>query len=222
MAYVDRETGNHRAAAIAAVALLHAVAIYAIVAGLGVEYIREKIVELSATNIPIEPPPPPAPQPKVKPSDASELTAPKPRFDLRGERGDTLAKPIDPPGPPIPGPLPTAIADPLPPPPDPPPAFMPRAARPANARTGWVTTGDYPARDLREGNQGLAGYTLAIGANGKVQSCVITQSSGFAGLDEATCKYVSRRARFEPATGPDGQAMAGSYSGTVRWVMPPD
>jgi len=220
MAYVDTGSGNQRAVTIAAVAALHGVAIYAIVTGLGVKYIREKIVELSATNIPVEVPPPPPQHPKVELSNSPELTAPKPRLELRGEATDTL--PLDPPGPPIPGPLPSAQPEPQPLPPEPTPTFMPRAARPANAPSGWVSTEDYPARDQREGNEGLARYTLAIGANGKVQSCVITQTSGFAGLDEATCKYVSRRARFDPATGPDGQRVAGSYSGTVRWVMPPE
>jgi len=221
MAYVDRETGNQRAVTIAAVALLHGVAIYAIVTGLGVEYIREKIVELSATNIPVEPTPPPPPQPQVEPSKSPDVTAPKPRVDLRSSEGETLVRPVDPAGP-LPGPMPSAEPEPQPLPPEPKPSFMPRAARPANTPATWVSTDDYPARDQREGHEGLARYSLAIGANGKVQSCVITQTSGFAGLDEATCKYVSRRARFEPATGPDGQAVSGSYSGTVRWVMPPE
>lgn len=222
MAYVDRGSGNQRAVTIAAVAALHGVAIYAIVTGLGVKYIKEKIVELSATNIPVEVPPPPPQPPQVEPSTAPEQTTPRPLVNVHPDRGDTRTLPLEPPGLPMPGPLPSAQPEPQPLPPEPTPTFMPRAARPANAASGWVTTEDYPARDQREGNEGLARYTLAIGANGKVQSCVITQTSGFAGLDEATCKYVSRRARFDPATGPDGQRVAGSYSGTVRWVMPPE
>ena len=76
------------------------------------------------------------------------------------------------------------------------------------------------ARDLREGNQGRVGFALSLAADGRVAACRVTSSSGHPGLDEATCALVSRRARFTPATGPDGHPGAGSYSGTIRWVIP--
>ena len=59
-----------------------------------------------------------------------------------------------------------------------------------------------------------------IGSNGRVNACEITASSGHAALDEATCKFVTRRARFEPATDSNGAKVVGSYSSKVTWRIP--
>ena len=100
------------------------------------------------------------------------------------------------------------------------PSFVPRSARPSNDRAGWATTSDYPSRDLREGNQGITGFKLIVGESGRVENCIVTKSSGFVGLDEATCKHVPRRAKFKPATDGSGQPTTGEYTGQIRWVIP--
>ena len=84
----------------------------------------------------------------------------------------------------------------------------------------WATANDYPARDLRENHAGTVRFSLSISADGKVGGCIVTGSSGWPGLDAATCRLISARARFTPATNEDGQAMAGSYYGSIRWVIP--
>jgi protein TonB len=96
----------------------------------------------------------------------------------------------------------------------------PRAARPLGRPGSWVSANDYPARDLREGNQGLVRFRLAVGADGGVTDCVIVGPSGFPGLDSATCDNLRRRARFEPASDGTGAKVAGSYAGTIRWLIP--
>jgi protein TonB len=53
-----------------------------------------------------------------------------------------------------------------------------------------------------------------------VTDCAVTASSGFAGLDKATCDTVKRRARFEPATDQTGARTTGSFSGSVSWQIP--
>jgi protein TonB len=53
-----------------------------------------------------------------------------------------------------------------------------------------------------------------------VRSCTVTGSSGFPNLDKAACDNISHRARFEPAADDGGQRIAGTYSGTIRWVIP--
>jgi protein TonB len=63
---------------------------------------------------------------------------------------------------------------------------------------------------------------LLIGSDGRVESCVVTQSSGFAGLDEATCRNLARRGRFDAATDESGSRVAGSFSGSIRWEIPKD
>jgi protein TonB len=92
---------------------------------------------------------------------------------------------------------------------------MPRG-KPGN----WVTSNDYPTRDIREGNEGMALFRLGIGADGRATSCEITRSSGHQGLDSATCALLRERARFDPARDGSGQRVSGSYSGRITWVIP--
>ncbi|TCM17108.1 protein TonB [Novosphingobium sp. PhB165] len=102
------------------------------------------------------------------------------------------------------------------------PRFQPRGALPRNDTSSWVTTLDYPTADLRAEHQGTVRFQLDVDARGRVSQCSIVSSSGYSGLDEATCKFVSRRARFEAATNADGDAVAGTYMGTIRWIIPRD
>ena len=220
MAYVDRNAGNARVVVVTAVALLHGAAIYALISGLAVSYIKEITTVLQAENIPVD-----QPTPTPRPPQIDE----KPIVD---------SKPIVTPIPQLPLPLPSAgpTIDTTPvvpikpnvledasfqrvPPPEP---FTPVQARPRGDKSQWATTSDYPARDLREGNQGTTGFTLTIGTDGRVAACTITRSSGFAGLDEATCRNVSRRARFEATTDGNGKRVAGTFSSSIRWVIPED
>ncbi|MCB2077889.1 MAG: TonB family protein [Novosphingobium sp.] len=221
MAYVDKRPGGNRTAVIATVALLHGIAIYALVSGLGVKYVKEITTVIRGENIPFEPPPPPPePQPSAKPkNDDTVLVVPKPDIDVP-RTSDTV---FEVPGLPVPSVPKGPVLDFVPKPPEPPkptPSFTPKSATPRNSPAGWVSTNDYPSRDLREGNQGVARFSLVIGADGKVESCVVTQSTGSGGLDDATCKYVSRRARFDPATDANGKRVTGSYNGSIRWVIP--
>jgi protein TonB len=101
-----------------------------------------------------------------------------------------------------------------------PPTFAPRAAAPRNEPARWVVTDDYPSRDLREGNEGVAVFRAVVGSNGRVSACEIVRTSGHAGLDAATCKAVTARARFEPATDENGEKVVGTYGNSVRWQIP--
>ena len=73
---------------------------------------------------------------------------------------------------------------------------------------------------ISRGYDGTVGYRVSVGASGKVENCSVTRSSGVSALDEATCQLVSRRARFDPAKNDQGRAVAGNYSGAVRWQLP--
>jgi protein TonB len=39
-------------------------------------------------------------------------------------------------------------------------------------------------------------------------------------LDDATCKNIQRRARFEPALDGNGNPTTGRWGSSVRWVIP--
>ena len=220
MAYLDQSRIARSPGTLIAVTVLEAAAIYAVISGLLV-HIRPPAVQPppSTFDVPL-PKPSPLPSPSAKPHDPlpvdrhPEHLTPAPNPDLF-KAGLTV---IDP------GPIPLPSPDPVElfpkPSPAPPMTFTPRIAKPRNSPLGWATTEDYPGSDLRQGNQGLVRFSLTVGADGKVSACVVTASSGFPGLDAATCDKVSRRARFEPATDGAGAKITGAYAGSVRWVIP--
>jgi TonB family protein len=84
----------------------------------------------------------------------------------------------------------------------------------------WVTTNDYPALALREEREGLVGFTLIVGTDGRVTSCEIASSSGSPDLDAAVCSLISLRARFTPARNAKGKVQPGRYASRVRWQIP--
>lgn len=99
-------------------------------------------------------------------------------------------------------------------------AATPTPPKPAGNPGEWITTGDYPDAALQAGKQGSVRFTLQIDASGTPTGCSVVQGSGDASLDEATCRLISQRARFTPATGKNGKPAAGTYTNTVRWELP--
>ncbi|WP_156841811.1 energy transducer TonB [Novosphingobium aquimarinum] len=221
MAYAQNGLGSKRAATVITVAALHAGAFYALVTGLGIEYVDRIVPGITGRNIPIEPPPPP-PEPQITPSqkvpDQSVVTVlPTPPLAQRPEAPIFDPLPVTPR---IPVDAVIEIPQFTPIPEASPSRIPPKAARPKNAASGWVSTDDYPASALRRGEQGTVRFELTVSANGKVEACRVIASSGSSTLDAATCKFVSARARFEPATDANGARATGSYSSAVTWVIP--
>lgn len=102
------------------------------------------------------------------------------------------------------------------------PRCQPKGASPLGNPGNWVTSSDYPSAALRKGQTGIVGFQVDIGMDGRINGCRVTSSSGWADLDQATCRLVSRRARFNPATDGACQPALGSYSNRVRWTLPSD
>ncbi|MCX7863458.1 MAG: energy transducer TonB [Novosphingobium sp.] len=98
----------------------------------------------------------------------------------------------------------------------PPPPPPPKPATPRSDPSTWATSADYPSRALREDREGTATFRVTIDDEGRVASCVITQSSGHADLDEATCRNVTRRARFRKPS----EGYGDTYTNRIRWVIP--
>jgi periplasmic protein TonB len=221
MTYVFTRSGNARTATVSVVALLHLGGAWALINGLGVATIREQVFNLPTTSYRDDPPPQPTPPPP-RPDERKAKTQPDvvtstrplvtpstaPVFDL------PAIKPIEP----------VELAFPLPPAPTPSavpePRFAPVAPAPRGQPGNWVTSNDYPTRDIREGNEGTALFKLTLTAQGAVSGCEITRSSGHPGLDAATCDRLMARARFAPARDAQGQATTGSYTGKITWVIP--
>ena len=83
-----------------------------------------------------------------------------------------------------------------------------------------MTSDDYPSRALREERSGVTGFRLDVDANGRVSNCTITKSSGHSDLDSEACRLLSRRARFRPAVGANGENMTDSFSSRIVWRIP--
>lgn len=220
MAYADQKMSGNRVTALIIVALIHVVIGYALVSGLAYSAIKTVVKKVTTVDVkeekPKEPPPPPPKQDTPPPP----IVAPPPPVNVAvtppAVSTVMVAPPPAPPAPPV-------LAPPAPPAPPPPAPKGPATPAQAKGDPGsWVTPEDYPSAPLREGVQGVTGFHVTVGADGKVASCEITSSSGNAQLDTATCQYVTRRARFKPAADSDGHPMVGSYSSRVKWVVPKD
>lgn len=227
MAYIDqRQDRRVTVAAIAGVGAIHAVLGLGVIAGMtiiGVGPVADAWDPFTLT-------PQATPTPTVvppTPDDTKIVVVPPASAPLPPISLPTLS-PIEStavPGPlidkPSPALVPWPAADPAPAPvPTPSPTFAPRGAAPSNDQARWITTDDYPARQLRDGIQGTVHYRLIIGSNGRVSACEVSRSSGNSALDQASCRLITRRARFAPATDAAGASVPGSYSGTVLWQIP--
>ncbi|MEM7687921.1 MAG: TonB family protein [Pseudomonadota bacterium] len=94
------------------------------------------------------------------------------------------------------------------------------AVTPRGDPSEWIMERDYRSRWIREGLSGVAGFTLQIDARGRVSDCAITRSTGHDALDGATCRLLTRRAKFNPARNAAGDKVAGTYSSSVDWNIP--
>lgn len=218
MTYSRTIAPGNRLGIVAGVGALHIAALYAVASGLTVAFIPfADPPPISATNTPLPKPTPPKPDrhrerqvltdPHPQPSQTAEtIFKLDPTFDgTSGGGGGERTQIVDPPLPPIRPPQ---------------PLFTPKAARPLGQPGLWVSERDYPTSELRLDHSGAVGFTLAIGASGQVTGCTVTRSSGFPVLDEATCRLIARRARFEPARDDQGLPVPGQFASTVRWQIP--
>ena len=209
-------SGN-RITALVIVALIHVVVGYALVTGLAYEAAQKVIQKVTTVDIKEEvkkeEPPPPPPKKDLPPPP---IVAPPPKVNLAPAPPPVTVVNEPPPAPP------PMVVVPAPPAAPPPPRFTPKGAVPKGNPGTWATTNDYPSRALREEREGVTGFRVSVGPDGRVTDCQITSSSGHADLDEAACSNIRRRARFSPATDGEGQPTSGSYSNRVRWVIPKD
>lgn len=231
MSYVNEANSSQRFAAIAGTGAVQLLVAGGLIFGLTMTGLVEPKPEYVPTIdfTPTSPPPEPPIEDKVEPEAPASTppVTPKTVFELPTPDAPIIETTTD-----IPEPTKRVILDagpltdapPAPPPPpvakDPPPAFDPVAASPKNGPLGWITTEQYPSVALRRGWEGHGEYLLTIGTNGRVSNCTITQSTGRRVLDDATCKSVKRRARFNPAINSAGEKVSGTYSGKVTWKIP--
>ncbi len=219
MAFVDQDRSREKLLSGIASATLVGVVGYALVTGLAINVIRDagKQVILHEWKADVPPPPPPIPRtPETTPKTSHPVFAEKPIVPPLSPVPRQIET-SDGPSPPIP-----QIFTRIDPTPSLPPLTASRAidARPKGSPGEWVTTDDYPASALRNGQQGRAGFRLDVGTDGRPSACTITQTSGSSDLDQATCRNLMRRAHFNAARDAAGTPVPSSYSNSVVWRLP--
>ncbi|MDM7954925.1 MULTISPECIES: energy transducer TonB [Blastomonas] len=219
MAYADQQASGNKIVSLVVVAVIHIVVIYALVTGLAYSAVKTVAEKLNVVDVQEEvveetPPPPPPPDQPITPPP---VVTPPPIVRTPPTTAPTITTTNTPP----PVFIPQPIAAPPPAPPAPPPApSKASGASPRGNPGSWATPNDYPARALREERTGTTRFRVNIGPDGRVTDCQITGSSGHADLDEATCKNVTRRARFKPAQDAAGNAIGDTWASAVRWEIP--
>lgn len=221
MSYID-QSRKLSPGSMAAVIGVHAAIAAALLAGLSIsEVIISDNRPLIADEFKLDPPPPVEdpiePVPEAAPSSAPVVT-PVPPLDLKPARPPIESTPLI--LPPLPQPTYGSGIDRVLPSPTPSATFDPVGAKPRNDPARWLTDRDYKPTWARLDLSGLARFRLDIAADGRVTDCAVTGSTGHSELDAATCRLISRRAKFEPARGSNGEPVAGSYTGSVMWKLP--
>ncbi len=95
-----------------------------------------------------------------------------------------------------------------------------RTLSPMGNPGNWVPPIAYPRGPLRNGVEGVTGFTLTVDKYGYAEECTVTATSGNWDLDEATCKNLMMRARFNPKVDANGQLQRSTYRNRVRWQIP--
>nr|WP_310522171.1 energy transducer TonB [Polymorphobacter sp.] len=211
MAYADQGMSKNRMIALGLVALLHILLGYAFITGLALKAVKAIVAPLETVNVkedvpPPEEPPPPPPKdieipPFVPPPEVSVQSEAAPTITVQQQVPVTAPPVFTPPAPPAP---PAAVK-------------APTAATP-RGRGNSISEDDYPDASRRAEEQGVARVSFVIDVDGKVSSCNVTSSSGSPRLDDATCKIIMRRFRFNPATR-DGVPVQETKSQPVRWQL---
>ena len=61
---------------------------------------------------------------------------------------------------------------------------------------------------------------ITVGANGRVEACSVTGSSGSSALDDAACRGMQRYARYNPALNAAGNPISATTTQSIRYVLP--
>ena len=78
---------------------------------------------------------------------------------------------------------------------------------------------NYPARALRNEEQGTVGVRVTVGPNGRANACTVTSSSGSSSLDEAACQDIQRFGRFNPAWDAAGNPISAEWSTRITYRL---
>lgn len=220
MAYADRNTNGSRAVSIVIVSIIVALFAWGFVNGLTFKYIKEQAKKLNTFDVQEPPPPPPdkppPPPPEQQPQPQSPpVVSPPPLVRVISPPPPIVTVATPPPA----APVTTFAAAPGPvTPPAPVAPFVSKAAGAKGNPADWITNDDYPSGVEAAGVTAIA---WDIGANGRVENCRTTSSSGNSSLDRAACEALRRKARYSPALDQNGNPIrVTNQTRRVRWELP--
>lgn len=212
MSYIDQPgMSRNRMIALGIAAALHVFLAYAFISGLAMQAIKQLANKVEAVNIkeeappPEEPPPPPPKEMEIPPY------VPPPDVTVAQDAAPTITVQQA-----VPQPEPPRYVAPAPAAPA--PAGPPPSRATDKGRNNNISTDDYPDASRRAEEEGVVRVRFVIDTTGKVSACEVAQTSGFPRLDDATCKIIIRRWRYNPAT-QNGQPVAETKVQAVRWKL---
>lgn len=85
----------------------------------------------------------------------------------------------------------------------------------------WTIPSTYPPESLREKPLGVVAFRLEVGRDGVPTSCTVSEPSGAAEVDQRTCEWLVKRARFKPARNSSGDPVSGHYETRFGWTLKP-
>jgi protein TonB len=88
-------------------------------------------------------------------------------------------------------------------------------------RSGSIDWRDVPPPVLAQAPRGTVRFRMLVAEDGRVRDCRVTGSSGFPGLDQATCAAAVRRLRWYPARDTAGRPIAAWVPGSNEWIPRP-
>jgi len=91
------------------------------------------------------------------------------------------------------------------------------AGQRARLRSGTIVDADYPRAASRARAEGAVTVRFRIAPDGRVSGCRVTRSSGNGDLDEATCRLIEERFRYEPARDGAGRAVSDVAGWRQTW-----
>ncbi len=97
------------------------------------------------------------------------------------------------------------------------------AAAPALATDADKLLADnYPRESLRLGEEGSVGLKLGIDGSGKLLSCTVSKSSGYARLDRASCDVMLIHViKLVPPKATEGRHAHAVKDAQIDWQLPP-
>ncbi len=80
---------------------------------------------------------------------------------------------------------------------------------------------NYPPESRRLGEEGSVGLKLVVDGNGKLVSCTVSQTSGYARLDRASCDIMLIHVvRMVPPKAVDGRRGRAVKEAKIDWTLP--